>query len=143
MSNLISRKGVILIIIPLFAVFLQFFIRTILCLDFNTIGITLGALGLGQMLPFLYFDHFIANKVLGLDPNYELKPAEFTVKYKLSSNIESNDIDKFKNLFMAAIFFNLALFLVTVYFGIKGEIILHIIFGSFSCLISWYLLVFK
>ncbi len=64
MKKIISRKGITIVIIPLFAIFLQFFLRVILDKDFNTIGITLGALGLGQILPFFYFDHFVANKIL-------------------------------------------------------------------------------
>ena len=73
MSKIFSKKGIILIIIPLFTLFLQGFIRFILKSDFNTIGITLGSLGIGQLLPFFYFDHFVANKLLGISPEYKFE----------------------------------------------------------------------
>jgi hypothetical protein len=80
MTRIFSRKGIILIIIPLFAIFLQGFLRFVLKLDFNTIGITLGALGVGQLLPFFYFDHFIANKILGIAPSYKTNVDELQAK---------------------------------------------------------------
>jgi len=143
MKKVISRKGIILIVIPIFAIFLQVFLRLILDKDLNTIGITFGALGLAQVLPFFYFDHFIANKVLGVSPEYDDQPDQLSIVYKLSKNIPKEDIEKIKNLFILAIFFNLGLFIVTVYLGLTERIFLHILFGALSCIVSWYLLVFK
>jgi hypothetical protein len=143
MNKLISRKGITIVIIPLFAVFLQFFLRVILHKDFNTIGITLGALGLGQILPFFYFDHFVANKILGITPAYEFGVGKFSVTYELSAHISREEIDGLKNLFIIAIFFNLALFLVTVYCGLTDRILLHTIFGPIICCVSWFLIIFK
>lgn len=144
-KSLISRKGIIVIVIPIFALFLQVFIRIILNKDLNTIGISLGALGLGQILPFFYFDHFVANKILGISPEFNVQNDELLIKYKIKRNtsITEGEIDKIKNLFVIAIFLNLALFLGIVYFGLTGYILLHTILGIFSCFISWYLIVFK
>lgn len=143
MKKLTSRKGIIIIIIPLFAVFLQFFLRKVLDHDFNTIGITLAALGLGQILPFFYFDHFVANKILGISPEYNYSENKFSVVYQLKNNIPIEEIESVKNLFVIAVFVNLALFLVTLYCGLEGLIILHTIFGAICCFISWFLIVFK
>ncbi|MCE7057148.1 hypothetical protein LZF95_20880 [Algoriphagus sp. AGSA1] len=142
-DKLFSKKGIIIIVIPLFAIFLQLFLRYILGKDFNTIGITLGALGLGQILPFFYFDHFVANKILGITPNYEYSNGKLCVTYDVTTNIPKEDIDKLKNLFIIAIFLNLGLFLITVYFGLTDKILLHTIFGTISCFVSWFLLIFK
>lgn len=140
-----SRKGVVLIVVPLFCIFLQVFLRLILKKDLNTIGITLGSLGLGQLLPFFYFDHFVANKLLGITPSYQMTNDSFTINYKIRSGVEITQevVDRLKNLFMVATFFNLGLFLVIVYLGITQHIGLHIFFGLISCVISWYLLIFK
>jgi len=143
MKKLITRKGIILVIIPLFTIFLQCFLRIILDKDLNTIGITFAALGLGQLLPFLYFDHFIVNKVLNIKPHYSFDKNEFKIIYKAGQNVNSEEIDSVKNWFYIAIFINLSLFLCVIYLGLAGKIVWHIIFGSISCLISWYLLVFK
>lgn len=138
-----TRKGIVLLIIPLFIIFVQIFIRVILKKDINTIGITLSALGLGQILPFFYFDHFIANKILGIAPDYDFADEKMTITYKLCTNVEKSAVDSIKNDFMVAIFLNLVLFMLTVYFGLAEEITLHIIFGSICCIVSWYLLIFK
>ncbi|QNA42677.1 hypothetical protein [Lacibacter sediminis] len=143
MNKLISRRGIILIIIPLFVVFLQGFLRFVLKHDFNTLGITLGALGLGQMLPFFYFDHFIANKVLAVAPSYKMNTDELQISYKVKGNVNPEEIDKVKNWFIIAMFVSLALFLITIYLGLSGEIEWHVFFGGLSCIISWILLVFK
>lgn len=143
MKKIISRKGIVIVIIPLFAVFLQFFLRMVLHKDFNTIGITLGALGLGQILPFFYFDHFVANKILGITPEYEFAPGKFTVSYELTAHISKDEVDGLKNLFILAIFLNLALFLVTVFCGLTDRLILHTIFGAICCCVSWFLIIFK
>jgi len=144
MTNSALRKIIVLVVIPLFAIFIQFFLRMILETDFNTIGITLGTLGIGQLLPFLYFDHFITNKVFGIKPSYEVKSDEISIKYKMTTqSLDEKKIDKLKNQFILAIIFNLALFLIVIYLGVKGEILWHIVFGAISCLTSWYLLVYK
>ena len=144
MSKLISRKGIVLIVIPLFTIFIQGFIRYIMKLDFNTIGITFGALGLGQIFPFFYFDHFIANKVLGISPTYVTDEKELKIIYKLTSNItDTGKIDDLKNLFFISIFVNLTLFTVILYLGFTGHIFWHIFFGVISCFSSWYLLIYK
>lgn len=142
---LMTRKGITLVVIPLFALFLQVFLRLILNKDLNTIGITLGALGLGQILPFFYFDHFVANKLLGIVPKYRFINGEFQITYQIQqgNNINESQIDSLKNWFILAIFLNLCLFLVIVYFGLCGKILLHTVFGVVSCSISWYLLIFK
>lgn len=144
-KSLISRKGIIVIVIPVFALFLQIFLRLILKKDLNTIGISLGALGLGQILPFFYFDHFVANKILGISPEFSLQNDELLVKYRIkqSATIQDGEIEKVKNLFTIAVFLNLALFLSVVYFGLIGDILLHTVLGLISCSISWYLIVFK
>jgi hypothetical protein len=144
MNQIFTKKGIVLIGLPLFTIFTQLFIRLILGKDFNTIGITLGSLGVGQLFPFIYFDHFVANKILGINPKYEMKNGKFVVNYELKSNYSNNkEIDEIKNILYFAIFLNLALFMVTVYFGITGNILLHTIFGLISCLVSWYFLIFK
>lgn len=143
MSKLLSRKGIILILLPVFVIILQSFLRLVLKLDFNTIGITLASLGLGQLLPFCYFDHFIANKIMGISPTYKTDKNQLQITYKTKANVPVEEIDSLKNLFLIAIFLNLLLFLVTIYAGSQGYICLHIIFGLISCIISWYLLVFK
>ncbi|WP_228237260.1 hypothetical protein [Allomuricauda sp. M10] len=144
MTDSILRKVIVLVLIPVFAIFVQFFLRMILGTDFNTIGITLGTLGIGQLLPFLYFDHFITNKIFGLKPTYDIKQNEVSIKYKMSvQSLDSTKIDGLKNQFLLVIFLNLALFLVIIYLGVKGEIVWHTIFGGISCLSSWYLLIFK
>jgi hypothetical protein len=142
---LISRKGIILIVIPVFALFLQIFLRLILKKDLNTVGISLGALGLGQILPFFYFDHFVANKILGISPEFNIENDELLVKYKVKKNatISEGEIEKVKNTFVIAVFLNLTLFLCIVYFGLTGDIMLHTLLGLVSCIISWYLIVFK
>lgn len=143
MTKILSRKVIILIIIPLFAIFLQGFLRYVLKLDFNTIGITLAAVGVGQLLPFCYFDHLVANKILGISPHYKTMKGELQITYKASSNIKDKDIEAIQNLILIAIFFELALFIITIYLGLSGYILYHIILGSFTCIISWYLLIFK
>jgi|GEM_PF-5323180 len=143
MKKLISRRGIVLIIIPLFTIFVQCFLRFVLKKDLNTIGITFAALGLGQLLPFLYFDHFIVNKVLNIKPQYSFEGNELNITYKTGQNINSEEIDSVKNWFYVAIIFNFVLFLCIIYLGLIGKIVWHIIFGIISCLISWYLLVFK
>ena len=142
-NKLISRKGVVTIIIPLFAIFIQAFIRFILDKDFNTIGITLGALGLGQMLPFFYFDHFVANKVLSVAPTYNTSGRKLVISYDLKFTIEQGEIERMKNLFIIGIFLSLGLFFVTVYLGLTDHIGWHLLFGSMNCVISWYLLLFR
>jgi hypothetical protein len=56
--------------------------------DFNTIGITLGSLGLGQLLPFFYFDHFVANKLLGINPTYKVEDGTLVISYAAKPGIE-------------------------------------------------------
>ena len=145
MSKLISKKGIVIFVIPIFALFLQVFLRLILDKDLNTIGITLGALGLGQILPFFYFDHFVANKILGIAPKFNILDNEFQVVYKMrpSSGITEKEIENLKNWFVIAVFLNLALFIIIIYLGLTGKIILHTLFGVLSCVVSWYLLIFK
>jgi hypothetical protein len=142
-KKLLSKKGVILVIIPLFVIFTQAFVRYILNKDFNTVGITFGALGLGQLIPFIYFDHFITNKVLNIAPAYDLNNKKLIITYDLVSNVDSGKIESVKNLFFAAVFVSLGLFLVTVYLGVTNQIGWHLAFGVCNCLISWYLLFFK
>ena len=143
MKKILTRKGAVLIIIPSFIVFLQVMFRLTAGQDLNTIGITLGALGLGQIIPFLYFDHFIINKVLGIKPVYSYDSNELSITYKLQSNIIAEDIESSKNYLFAATFCSLGLFLVILYLGLNKIIIPHIIFGVISCSVSWYILVFK
>jgi hypothetical protein len=145
MAKVFSRKGIILIVIPLFTLFLQGFIRFILKSDFNTIGITLGSLGLGQLLPFFYFDHFVANKLLGISPEYKFENETLQVVYRVVPGVEikQDKINALKNWYITVIFLNLALFLIIVYLGIIEKIAFHILLGALSCFLSWYLLIFK
>ncbi|GGH09172.1 hypothetical protein [Mucilaginibacter phyllosphaerae] len=143
MKKIISKKGIILIIIPAFAIFLQFFLRIIMKKDFNTIGISLGGLSLGQLLPFFHFDHFISSKVLGINPHYKFEHGKFIISYDTSANVKPEEIESIKNIFIIAIFINLALFLIIIYLGLTNHIILHTLFGLISCVVSWYLLIYK
>ncbi|MEK7254957.1 MAG: hypothetical protein AAB316_09445 [Bacteroidota bacterium] len=143
MKKLISRKGIVLILIPFFVIFLQAFIRYVLGKDFNTIGITLGALGLGQILPFVYFDHFVANKIFNISPSFAAKGDKFIITYKAGVKVGIEDIEGMKNLTYVAIFVNLMLFVMTVYFGLIQLTLLHIISGSLCCLLSWGVIFYK
>ncbi len=89
MKKLLSRAGIVLVIFPLTVLLLQIMFRLAFGKDLNTIGITLGAMGLGQLFPFLYFDHFVANKVLGIRPSYEVKNSELIITYKVNPKIEA------------------------------------------------------
>ena len=143
MKKLLSRAGIVLVIFPLTVLLLQIMFRLAFGKDLNTIGITLGAMGLGQLFPFLYFDHFVANKVLGIRPSYEVKNSELIITYKVNPKIEASEIEEVKNIVIAVTFLSLGLFMVIVFFGLRGDIFLHTTFGIISCFISWYILVFK
>lgn len=143
MTKILTRRGIVLIVMPLFLIFLQIFIRFILHKDLNTLGITFAALGVGQLFPFLYSDHFIINKVIGTKPLYLNQENTVVIKYETFQNIDNEQIEKVKNYIFGAIFFNLGLFMCVIYLGLIGHVFMHISLGIISCIITWILLIFK
>lgn len=145
-KKILSRKRVVLIGVPLFALFIQGFVRFVLKTDFNTIGITLGSIGLGQLLPFMHFDHFVANKLLGTKAKeVKVENVEVRLLYKVESgvNLDIEKIETTKSLFTWAIITCLGLFFIIVYLGIRGYVFWHIFLGSVICIVAWYLLIFR
>lgn len=144
-NKIFSGKGIVFIILPLFTIGLQLFIRIILDKDWNTIGITFAALGLGQIFPFLDFNHFIRSKILSIAPEYKDNNGSIEISYRLFQKkpIKNDEIEKLKTQFLIALLLNLILYLLTIWLGVMDYIFFHIVLGLICCIVSWYLIIFK
>lgn len=130
------------ILFPISVVFIQGFIREISSIDFDTVGITIGAIGLGQIFPFIIYDTLIVGKIITIKPSYSMTKSQFVTRHSFLLKRNGDSIDKLKKLTYVIFIMNLLLFMVTVYLGITGEYWAHIIFGTIGCLISGIYLLF-
>ncbi len=145
MKKVLTRKGIVLIVIPLSLIFLQLFVRFLIKSNISYIGITLGALGIGQLCPYLYFDHLILNKAFSLQPDYKTEPGKLILEYsvQVAESFDKTKFELLKNLYILSIFLTGALFLFTIYFGLTGSEGIHVLLGVIICIYTWYLLIFK
>ena len=56
-SKFLTIKSIVAIGIPLTAVCIQALLRYAMDIDFNSMGITLSAIGIGQIFPFIIFEN--------------------------------------------------------------------------------------
>lgn len=130
------------IVFPLAVVIVQWFIRHISDVDFNTVGITLGAIGLGQIFPFIIYDTLIVGKVLSVRPYHSFTRSEFTTRHQFLLERDDQGIENLKKWTYLLFVVNLLLFMFTVYLGVTGELWTHITLGGVTCVISALYLLF-
>jgi hypothetical protein len=139
----LSHKWIRVIALPLFAVFLQAILRFSANHDFNTVGITLASIGLGQLLPFIMFDHLLVNRVF--KPKTKITSnspgkIEFNVELSEIQGDLTEHVGKQGSMFLIAALISLLLFSIVILLGIKGFIITHILLGLGSCVASWLII---
>ena len=110
----------------------------------SNLGVTLAAIGLGQMFPMLVFENFLMSKVLSLGSEYQHQSNGVTVKYVLRPSTRASDqIASIKNIMVLLFLVYIAIFMITVYMSTSGFSLWQpITLGAINCGISWSLIIY-
>lgn len=120
------------IIFPLFIIILQGLLRFLVDLDFGTVGISISALGIGQLMPYLLNENIVLFKLTGVtivDEEYIISPSRFRVDLR--------DISISKSFAYIIVVICIVLLSPTIYCFSEGYITLSISIGALNWLLSF------
>ena len=138
-SNFLTIKSIVAIGIPLTAVCIQALLRYAMDINFNSMGITLSAIGIGQIFPFIIFENFLLSKVFGIKEEANFAgEGKISIIYTMENKGNTNNIKDIRLLSYVFFLINIILFILTIILNLKGEIYLHLLTGAISCLLTWY-----
>jgi hypothetical protein len=138
MDKIISRRMLNSLLIPMTVTFIQMFFKYLLEKESGYIGISLSAIALGQIFPYISYDHLMINKVMSYKPEHTQLKTELKTTYKPSSLISIDKIEKLKILTNILFIGILVIFIVTTGLGLKGDICYHNCLGFFAVSLSTY-----
>lgn len=90
MKEKLTTKSIIAIAIPLTTIGIQWLLRDLAKSEFNSIGITLASIGIGQIFPFIVFENFLLSKVFSLKEEKVISNNQLILTYKVESNDKNN-----------------------------------------------------
>ena len=139
-TKYLTVRSLISIAIPLTIVILQALVRYSADKDFDTIGITLSSIAMGQIFPYIIFESFLLGKVFGLKEESQfLADGKLSLTYQMEN--KDSVVSNIKKIRLLSYFFfliTLLLFIITIILNFKGEIAFHILTGFLSCIVIWY-----
>lgn len=138
-------KYIFTIGIPLFVIFLQVFLKIVCGADFTTnLGITIGAIGLGQIFPYIAFENLLVSKIIHLKTNHEMTEKGFTVQYFFEQVNNIPNLDKIKAYAFSILLLSISIFMIIVVMSANEQpVIYRIGLGSLNCGISWLFILSK
>jgi hypothetical protein len=137
MKEKLTTKSIIAIAIPLTTIGIQWLLRDLAKSEFNSIGITLASIGIGQIFPFIVFENFLLSKVFSLKEEKVISNNQLILTYKVESN-DKNNLKDIRLLSYLFLLINILLFIATVSFSLQGNFKLHLLTGFISCGLAWY-----
>ena len=138
-------KYVFTIVVPAFVIFLQIFIKNICGADFTpNLGITIGAIGLGQIFPFIAFENLLFGKVLNLKKSLSTTGNSFTIQYSFEQIANDSRMENIKALALGLLFLSIAIFMIIVYMSVNdAPTYQRVSLGLMNCIISWSFILSK
>ena len=132
-------KYVFTIGIPIFVIFLQVFLKFLCDVDLTTnLGITIGAIGLGQIFPFIAFENLLLTKIFRLKEEPQLTTGGFKVEYTIEQISTNRSIDKMKGMAFGILLLSIVLFMVVVTMSsYEQSIFWRVGLGIVNCIITW------
>lgn len=110
----------------------------------NNLGITLSAIGLSQILPFISFQNILINKFIEIESNVELDQNSIITTHELKLVIPPKKIEELQSIVTFIFLLNILIFMLTIHFSISIENQLTaIILGSVNCILSWIFILKK
>ena len=149
LKKIFSQTSIKILFIPLALVLIDNLFKHTLHLEImKNLGITLASLGLGQIIPFAFFDSLLVNKILVIEEEYSYSEDKiFTIKYPIKINKKPEEIKylvSITNVFLTiAITFWIFSLLTSVSINPEfGFSILSLILGVLNYFIAWLYLIF-
>jgi hypothetical protein len=137
LGNPKAKRVISAVLMPFSLIFIQFFLKWALEKDIDNIGTSLSAMAMGQVFPFIIYDHLMFSKFFSFEAKHETTSStlKITQRVKLNKNIEQ--VDTIKNLTIMLFVIILVLFLVATTLGLKGGYEnLNFLTGLFAVLLS-------
>ena len=138
MDKFISRRMLNSFAIPFGIVFVQLVLKYFNNGELKYIGVSLSAIALGQILPYLSYDHLMCNKVLTHVPEHKETKIGISTTYIPKRLIKADKIEPLKlrtNFLILGVAF---LFIFVLVLGLNNHVCLHNIFGIVALILSTY-----
>jgi hypothetical protein len=142
-----NLKAAVIIILPLAIVIGEIIIKISAGKPFlQDVGTILGALGLGQIIPFLVFESLIIEKIYSFKTVYSISGKVLHIEYPLEVNDSNlNKIDNVRTITLLVFVGCLLTWLASVSFSTNitsstEYSIPSMVFGLVNCIIAWFYL---
>jgi hypothetical protein len=135
---LLTTKAFAAMFVPLGIVLIQALLRYAMNEDFDSLGITLSSIGIGQIFPVIIFENFLLSKVFGIKEEIIQDGGTTSIVHKLEQKEVTSSIKDIRLYSYIVLLINLLLFMLTIILNLKGNACLHIVTGCLSCLVTWY-----
>lgn len=140
---MLYKRFIQAVMMPAFVVSIQLFFRFLLGKEIFGVGISLSAVALAQIFPYLFFDNLILLKVYSLSTKFEEENSELLTRHTFTIKKKSSQILELRNLTIFLFIVILALFIVTLGLGYKdGYSEYHNYTGALCVILSIGYLIF-
>lgn len=144
LAKITTRKLLIVIIFPAILLLLQSYVKWEHGISISNFGTTLATLSLGQVFPFLFFEHTFLMKCFEVQKTYKsrYKGSTIAISYSIKSKTEK-DINRLKNLTVLLFVTLTVLFFFTMFLGLDENFVtLHTVSGGVGVIMSTAYLLF-
>lgn len=145
-SKIFNRKVFTAVFVPLFVTGFQLFVRAYNGVEnqtlFHSIGVSLAAIALSQMFPFIMHDHLMLTKVYVVEAVTKANNNSVHTKYGIRLSRSEDEIDRLRTNTVYLFCVVLTLFILCVLLAFQDDTDwLHTILGTLAVAFSgWYVL---
>ena len=131
--------------VPLFVIFIQICLKFACDADFTSnLGVTIGAIGLGQIFPYLALENIIKNKLLKTKFEQEVANNSYNIYFSFEEAQNEVDLKKIQTFTLAIMLSCICLFMIVIVLSVKDyPALISIPMGTLNCLITWMFILYK
>ena len=136
-TNVLYKRCIQAIVMPIVVLMIQLLFKFLLDKEITSIGVSLGAIALGQIFPYLFFDNLIMLKVFSMSAQFENIENKLINSYEFKIKKDSNGINTLKNNTVMCFLLILFFFLASLTFANKTDYYsYHYWAGAFAVTLS-------